>query len=45
MRLAFSLCETFTEDEIIELSDYLQAYANARVKEREVSDQLIEELI
>ena len=45
MKLAFALCETSTLDEIIELCGYLQAYADARVRERGVSEQLVEELI
>ena len=45
MKLALALCESFTEDEIIELSGYLQSYADARVRERGISEQLVEELI
>ena len=45
MKLALALCETFTEDEIIELSGYLQSYADARVREKGISDKLVEELI
>ena len=43
MKLAFALCETSTVDEIIELCGYLQAYADARVKEQ--GTDLHEELL
>lgn len=45
MKLALALCESSTVDEIIELCGYLQAYADARVRERGISEQLVEELI
>ena len=43
MKLAFALCESATLDEIIELCGYLQAYADARIKEQ--GTDLHEELI
>jgi hypothetical protein len=45
MKLALALCETSTLDEIIELCGYLQSYADARVREKGISEQLVEELI
>ena len=44
MKLAFALCESATLDEIIELCGYLQAYADARVKEKG-NEELHEEFI
>ena len=44
MKLFIALCEQSTVDEIIELCGYLQAYADARVKEQSYTE-LHEELI
>lgn len=50
MKLALALCETLTENEMIELSGYLQTYANARAiddlhGELGICEELAEELI
>ncbi len=44
MKLALALCDVSTVDEIIELCGYLQAYADARVREQGYTE-LHEELI
>ena len=38
LKLALALCEQSTVDEIIELCVYLQAYADARLKENELEE-------
>lgn len=51
MKLALALCETLTENELFELSGYLHTYANARVhedmlhEELGVCEEIVEELI